>query len=195
MQWRNISRERACRAGSRCPPCTFLGTSPSLFSYRGEMPDVALVRGGGERLRLAVLLKLFCTALVCLKDLNNYLQVFVCWFVCLFVFSCILQLLLFLLLLLLFLLLRFWFLILYCWKDEKSHWAGSPRWKLWWYALEMSLKSKQVIKISLSLWMIPSDLKNYSQLLRPPWLTPGWDLSFNFKCQAVFLNPNEIKAH
>jgi len=43
MQRRNISRQRACRAGCRYPPCTFLGTSPSLFSYKGEMPDVAQV--------------------------------------------------------------------------------------------------------------------------------------------------------
>lgn len=61
------------QSGLSYPPCTFLGTSLSLFSYKGEMPDVALVRGGGEKLWLLVLLKLFCPVLVCLKDLKNYL--------------------------------------------------------------------------------------------------------------------------
>lgn len=43
--------------------------------------------------------------------------------------------------------------------------------------------------------MIAFEFKDYSQLLRPLWLSPGWDLSLIFKCQPVFLTPKEIKAH
>lgn len=43
--------------------------------------------------------------------------------------------------------------------------------------------------------MIALEFKDYSRLLRPPWLSPGWDLSFIFKCQPVFLTPKEIKVH
>lgn len=45
---------------------------PLTVFLQGEMPDVALVRGAGENLWLLDLLKPFCTALLCPKNLNNY---------------------------------------------------------------------------------------------------------------------------
>lgn len=35
--------------------------------------------------------------------------------------------------------------------------------------------------------MIALEFKDYSQLLRPPWLSPVWDPSLIFKCQPLFL--------
>lgn len=103
---------------------------PLTVFLQGEMPDVALVRGAGENLRLLDLLKPFCTALLCPKNLNNY-------FFFSFFFFLFLDLLFYC---------SYWgpdFLFFpHCWKDKTSPRAGRSRWKLCWHALQMSLQYK-----------------------------------------------------
>lgn len=176
MQWRNISRQGACRAGSGSPPCTFLGTSPSLFSYEGEMPDVTPVRGGGERLQLSALLKLFCSALPQLQDLNNYLGGFFLFFWFSFSWICFL-----------FLLLKALFLALSPFKSylQLVVQGGSCAERLW--RCHWNINSKKMIKNSLSPWMVALEFKDYSWLRRPPWLSPGG--TFN-----LFLNASPCSS-